>query len=84
MTPRPVKESSQTANAGVDRRFAEARDVRRVDRHQWAAERCFAWSDSHKRVAHRQERLACVFRAMQILSLTAIVCRRLGRTLELI
>ena len=54
-------------------------EVRRVDRHRWAVERCFAWSDNHKRVTHRQERLACMFRAMQILSLTAIVCRRLER-----
>ena len=54
-------------------------EVRRVDRHRWAVERCFARPDNHRRVIHRQERLACVFRATQILSLTVIVCRRLER-----
>ena len=56
-----------------------ADENRRIGHHRWAVERCFAWQDNYRRVTLRQEHLMVTFRAMQLLSLTAVVCTRLER-----
>ena len=52
-------------------------ELARVARRRNAAERCFAWQDNYRRVDRRHEHRVDTFRALQYLSLSAIVFDRL-------
>ena len=44
---------------------------------RWAVERVFAWQDNYRRVIMREERNQATFKAMQFLSLSAIIYKKL-------